>query len=392
MKHSILCVDDEIDNVEALERLFRKRYNVLTALSGKEALRVIQKERVSLIISDQRMPQMTGTEFFKQSINYVPEAIRILLTGFTDISSVISAINSGEVFRYVTKPWDPVDLTNTVDKAIERFELASELKEKNIALKKALEELKGLDKAKTHFMYLVNHELKTPLTVLSSFLELLNETQLNDEQQKYISKISSSNKKLQKIVEDVLQLSSAETGLLPIHPQPIQLKDILAQVIHEQADSVQSKSITFKIQGENMNIQADPKVLKKVLSHLINNAIKFGNSSSTVECGVRPCNTTSDDVNKEYGSPPNEAANKTANGTTSAAPIEIYISNSGKALENSVIENILKPFTLNEDIMKHSKGLGLGLSLCQALLKRHGSELKIHCLNEKVDVSFQLSS
>ena len=80
------------------------------------------------------MPHMVGTEFLKKSIEYIPGAIRILLTGFTDISSVISAINSGEVFRYVTKPWDPVDLTNTVDKAIERFELASELKEKNIVL------------------------------------------------------------------------------------------------------------------------------------------------------------------------------------------------------------------------------------------------------------------
>ena len=307
MRHSILCVDDEIDNIEALERLFRKKYNVLTALSGEEALGIIKKERekISLIISDQRMPHMVGTEFLKKSIEYIPGAIRILLTGFTDISSVISAINSGEVFRYVTKPWDPVDLTNTVDKAIERFELASELKEKNIALETALKELKSLDKAKTHFMYLVNHELKTPLTVLNSFLELLAETNLNDEQKKYISQISSSRKKLQRIVEDVLQLISAETGLLPINSQIICLKEVLVQVIAEHVDRARKKSIDFDIHHKEINIQADPRILEKVLSHIVSNAVKFGNSSSTIECGVRP--------NKNIG--------------------EIYISNSGKALE-----------------------------------------------------------
>src|SRR4051794_21965692 len=137
MKHSILCVDDEVDNVDALERLFRRKYNVLKATSGAEALKLMKTENVSLIVSDQRMPNMTGTEFLAESMKKQPDAIRILLTGFTDIDSVISAINSGQVYRYVTKPWDPVDLANTVDKAIERYELSAELKEKNQALQLA---------------------------------------------------------------------------------------------------------------------------------------------------------------------------------------------------------------------------------------------------------------
>ena len=211
-------------------------------------------------------------------------------------------------------------------------------------------------------MYLVNHELKTPLTVLNSFLELLAETNLNDEQKKYISQISSSSKKLQRIVEDVLQLISAETGLLPINSQIICLKEVLVQVIAEHVDRARKKSIDFDIHHKEINIQANPRILEKVLSHIVSNAVKFGNSSSTIECGVRP--------NKNIG--------------------EIYISNSGKALEDSIIEKILKPFTMDEDVMNHSSGLGLGLSLCQALLKRHGSKLKIHCPKGKVEVSFQL--
>src|SRR6202012_3259788 len=125
-------------------------------------------------VTDQRMPGMTGVELLSESMESTPDAVRILLTGYTDIESVIAAINSGQIYRYVTKPWDPVDLTNAVDKAIERYEMSAELKEKNAALEMALRELRVLDEAKSNFMILINHELKTPLTSMVSFLSLLN--------------------------------------------------------------------------------------------------------------------------------------------------------------------------------------------------------------------------
>ncbi|MCM2281913.1 MAG: response regulator, partial [Bdellovibrionaceae bacterium] len=176
MKHTILCVDDESDNVDALERLFRRQYRVLKATSGREALDLLARNQVTVIISDQRMPNMSGVEFLAESIQSHPMAIRILLTGYTDIESVIAAINSGQVYRYVTKPWDPVDLSNAVEKAVERYEIGEELREKNAALQNALEELQTLDEAKSNFMILINHELKTPLTAILSFGDLLAET------------------------------------------------------------------------------------------------------------------------------------------------------------------------------------------------------------------------
>src|SRR5699024_806867 len=109
MEHTILVVDDEADNVDALERLFRRKYNVLKATSGRQALELLADQKVSLIVTDQRMPNMTGVEFLAESMKSHPETIRILLTGYTDIESVISAVNSGQIYRYLTKPWDPVD-------------------------------------------------------------------------------------------------------------------------------------------------------------------------------------------------------------------------------------------------------------------------------------------
>ena len=117
-QHTILCVDDEPHNLDALQRSLRKEYSVITAASGPEALEQLQSHSISLIITDQRMPHMTGVEFLEKSLEVCPEVIRIILTGFTDVEDLIGAINTGRVYRYITKPWDPHDLRLTVRRAL----------------------------------------------------------------------------------------------------------------------------------------------------------------------------------------------------------------------------------------------------------------------------------
>src|SRR3989442_420574 len=122
MSHKILIVDDESENLRALERLFRGSYNVLTAESGAEALALLEQHDVALLISDQRMPEMTGIELVQRTVSLRPHMVRILLTGYTDIGTLIEAINSGQVYKYVTKPWNNDELTLTVVRALEHFE------------------------------------------------------------------------------------------------------------------------------------------------------------------------------------------------------------------------------------------------------------------------------
>jgi len=118
MKHTILAVDDEPANLRMLERLFHREYRVLTAGSGEEGLDLLKQETVSLIISDQRMPGMTGTEMLRESLRTNPDAVKIILTGYTDVEALIEAINCARVYRYVNKPWDPEKLKATVRSAI----------------------------------------------------------------------------------------------------------------------------------------------------------------------------------------------------------------------------------------------------------------------------------
>lgn len=119
----MLIVDDESMNLDLLYRAFRKDFKVLRAESGHEALKVLASEgEVAVIISDQRMPQMKGTEFLSKTVSDFPDTVRMILTGFTDVADLIDAINSGEVYRYVTKPWNTEQLKALVNQAAEKYD------------------------------------------------------------------------------------------------------------------------------------------------------------------------------------------------------------------------------------------------------------------------------
>src|SRR5919206_4696703 len=122
MPYKMMIVDDEPANLRLLERLFRRDYQVLTAASGAEALKLLEQHDVALLITDQRMPGMTGIELLKRTAEFRPHMVRIVLTGYTDVGALVEAINCGHVYRYVTKPWDNDDLRLTVERALQHYE------------------------------------------------------------------------------------------------------------------------------------------------------------------------------------------------------------------------------------------------------------------------------
>lgn len=363
-KHTILCVDDEIDNVDALERLFRKQFTVLKATSGKEALDILAQNPgpVSLIITDQRMPEMTGVEFLEKTLLSHPDTVRILLTGYTDLESVIMAVNKGQIFRYLTKPWDPVDLGNTVERAVEHYNLGQELKKKNADLAKALEELKSLDVAKSNFMILINHELKTPLTSILSFSSLLAESNLSDEDKLMVNRISKSADKLKNLVDDVLLVVRAETNQLKIDKQSVAFNQLEEGLPKDVTDLLTKKQQRLTSKLEPLNVQADVRLIKQVVQRLIHNAAKFGDEASEIHLeSLRSGNC-----------------------------LRFLVSNKGPQLPASVISKITKPFYIDEDVMHHSSGTGLGLTICQSILKAHQSQLQFKNTDQGVMVFFEL--
>src|SRR6476620_11092665 len=122
MTYKLLIVDDETANIRLLERLFREDYFCLTASSGEEAMDLLDQHEVAVIITDQRMPQMTGIELLKRTAERRPHMVRILLTGYTDLEALVEAVNCGLVYMYVSKPWNNEDLKLRVSRAVEHYE------------------------------------------------------------------------------------------------------------------------------------------------------------------------------------------------------------------------------------------------------------------------------
>jgi two-component system sensor histidine kinase/response regulator len=273
----------------------------------------------------------------------------MLLTGYTDLESVIMAVNKGQIFRYLTKPWDPIDLSNTVDHAAERFRIGVELEEKNQQLEVAFKELKSMDVAKSNFMILINHELKTPLTSILSFSSLLAESSLNDEDKLMVNRIQKAADKLKSIVDDVLLIVRADMNQLKIDKQGLilsKLDDIKTQEIDKL---ISVKNLQISSQIENYAIQVDIRLIKQVLQRLLHNSVKYAHDNTIVKISL----------------------------VRSGANLRLSISNEGPKINTKVMEKILKPFFIDEDVMNHSTGTGLGLTICQSILKSHSSELHI---------------
>ncbi|MFH1771447.1 MAG: response regulator [Candidatus Omnitrophota bacterium] len=118
-EHSILCVDDEAIVVTGLEKIFKKEgYAVHSARSAKEGLEILEKEKIDLVMVDQKMPDMSGSQMLKIVNQKYPKVIRILFSGYNDFNGLVDAVNKGEIFRFIQKPWDNEELKHTVRESL----------------------------------------------------------------------------------------------------------------------------------------------------------------------------------------------------------------------------------------------------------------------------------
>lgn len=127
-KIKVLFVDDEESNLFSFKANFRIKYNVFTAISGETALQMLETQPVDIIITDQRMPGMTGVEFLEKVLEKYPDPMRILLTGFADMNAVVEAINKGKIYHYLNKPWNEEELEDTIQRAYKEYLTQKEMK------------------------------------------------------------------------------------------------------------------------------------------------------------------------------------------------------------------------------------------------------------------------
>lgn len=145
-QHTVLCVDDEQNILSSLKRLLRKEsYRLLTAASGPEGLEILANNDIDMVISDQRMPGMSGTDFLKQVKALYPEIIRIILTGYTEVDSITEAINEGSIYKFFLKPWNDHDLTLEIRQALKHHDLIKANEDLHEMVLEQNEELKAIN-------------------------------------------------------------------------------------------------------------------------------------------------------------------------------------------------------------------------------------------------------
>ncbi|MBI5591377.1 MAG: response regulator [Deltaproteobacteria bacterium] len=174
LPHTVLCVDDEINVLNALKRLFRKEgYTLLTTSSGADALKLLQENPVHMIISDQRMPEMSGTELMAKIKELYPDVIRIILTGYTDVDTITESINKGHIYKFFLKPWNDQALVLEIRQALEQFDLAQTNKilhqkviEQNETFRQINDNLEALVKERTHEVEIQNQALALSHAIL----------------------------------------------------------------------------------------------------------------------------------------------------------------------------------------------------------------------------------
>jgi response regulator RpfG family c-di-GMP phosphodiesterase len=172
--HTLLCIDDEPNILSALKRLLRKEnFRLLTAGSGKEGLALLSENEVHVVLSDQRMPEMNGTEFLKEVKAAHPDIIRIILTGYTDVDSISEAINEGHIYKFFLKPWNDQNLKLEIRQAMEQYDLVQDNKrlheqvlQQNEELKKINENLESIILERTQSLEFQNKALQISHAIL----------------------------------------------------------------------------------------------------------------------------------------------------------------------------------------------------------------------------------
>jgi signal transduction histidine kinase len=363
---TLLVVDDEQDVLNSVRDWLRIDYRVITFQGGAGALEYLRSGQCAqVILSDQRMPEMTGVEVLRQAKAIRPETTRLLFTAHIDIRTVIDAINQGHVFRYIAKPCDPDELSVIVRQAvdhhnliIEKTRLLAELKESNARLLVA-NRLKGA------FIEVASHELNTPVTVVLGTIELWKMSQAESAspaERQWVERIGAAAGRLARTVEKMLKLVRNREFSQSLDTQPIELGSLVRQAIDELAPylELRSQAVSVSIEPDLGPFEADPSKILDVLTNLLANAVKFTPDGGTIRLEVRAEPAAGDWV-------------------------RVSVRDQGAGVSPDDQQYLFEPFFTGFDTLRHSsgdfqygkRGIGLGLWLVKTFVELHGGRVEV---------------
>lgn len=282
-KIKILYIDDEPENLLGFKASFRYDYQILTAVNIPQAIGCLDNHPdIKLIFCDQRMPGKTGVEFFEEVKISHPLPIRILLTAYTDVESIIDAINRGNIFRYVKKPWNEADIISAIDEAYKFYLANSMLLVKNDELQKAYSEL-------NKFAYSVSHDIRGPLAGILGAINIAREIDDVEEMKEMLFLMQKTLKKLDTYIINMHDYYSIQRGELKI--KEIDFEKVIEELKLLYIIPAKTQGISFNINIDQKEVfRSDEVCLKLILNNLLSNAFKYqdlNNNNKTVEVTVQ---------------------------------------------------------------------------------------------------------
>jgi two-component system, sensor histidine kinase and response regulator len=304
-KYSILYVDDESNNLIVFRNAFFRNFKVITSNSAEEALDILKTEVVQVIISDQRMPGMTGIDFLSKANQISPDSIKMILTAYSDIDVILKAVNEVGIYQFILKPWDSNHLLLTLNNAIQKYELSTQNKvliddlgkakanleqkviERTQELATKNKELSTLNEVKDKFFSIISHDLKLPIASLNILLEIMLSFKHQLDEQKVHDLGEKAKEYLQhvtQLLDNLLHWSLSQTGDIKISNK----KTDLVKVAKGQVDlfdflaSQKDIRIIMETGGSPLWSMVDENMVSLVLRNLISNAIKYSHEKGEI--------------------------------------------------------------------------------------------------------------
>lgn len=270
-KPTVLYVDDLPMNLKLFEATFRNDYELILTESPREALKIIEENEIQVLVSDQRMPEMSGTELLEIVSEKYPDIRRYLLTAFTDTETVIEAINVGRVHGYIKKPMQADEIRQSINSSLEVYYLRKKNRQILGELEKVNAELLNMDGLKTEIIHSIGNELSTPLNRIMGTLHLLKTKIEGDELTEVVNILDHSVFKLEQFSLLAQQISLLKSPGFRLKKNQVSLKQVIQFGAIEILEELKEQGISLKRnQGsEDHKIEGDSGLLVSCLVCLI---------------------------------------------------------------------------------------------------------------------------
>ncbi len=344
---NVLYVDDLQTNLILFQATFERDYHIILAESAAKALEIMKEEEIQVLVTDQRMPDMTGTELLEIVSKEYPEVRRFLLTAFTDFETVVEAVNKGHIHGYVNKPLQAEEVRLSINNSLEMYYLRKRNKEMMMELEHANQELMGLDGMKSEIIKVISQEIRNPLNRIMGTLHLLKDKMEGQELAGVINILDSSVSRLEEFSSMTEQISILKSPGHTLDIKELNLKQVIEYGMIEVSEDLKEKEITLDLQNHtpDMTIHGESDLLVSCLVNILRNAMNHTGKGETI----------------------------TIITTRSDRQVICEVIDQGKNYSEKLLEDLTSQLT--ETDHKLNLNLGIDLALSQMIMEAHGGNI-----------------